>query len=301
VSAGTGDAGPLVDAHVHLWGIGDSDSGILIDPRYRRSLKFLGSGFLLGMHRRKAGYDEWYLTLLLEALRASPVDRAVVQGMEGVYDADGRLDRARTAIRVPNEYTYRVCRQHPELVPAAAISPARADWESELESAAANGAALMCHTGPERAVRCGGPFSFSPEGLAAVLSEGLTVIASHAGTGTPLEGTAGFDAMVRLMERHEKLYADSSAVVQMFRWRWVRRIGRHQLVRSRLLHGSDYPVPITTLPWGALNPVSWWRIGRIRSAFARDFAVKEAAGYGRESALRSARVLGIRPAADPAP
>jgi predicted TIM-barrel fold metal-dependent hydrolase len=318
-------AAPAADCHVHLWGTGDGGSGIWVSRRYRYSLRFLGNGLLLGMHRRGGGgYDGYYLDLLLAALRESSLSHAVVQGMEAVYDARGQLDRRRTAIHIPNEYTYRVCREHPGLVPAAAISPARADWQRELELAAENRAAcvklnpcvggtdpadrrwlpfyrrmrelglvLMCHTGPERAVPVHGPRSCSPAALELPLSEGLTVIASHAGTGTPFEGRGRFDAMVGLMERWENFYADTSAVAQAPRWGWLRRIGAHPLVRARLLHGSDYPVPLTLLPWGVLGCGSWLRLRRIRSRLAKDLVVKEAAGYGRESAQRAARVLGI--------
>jgi mannonate dehydratase len=318
---------PLADCHVHLWGLGDSDSGIWIDRRYRFSLNFLGNGLLLGMHWRKRSgdsYDAYYLKALLAALRRSSVDRAVVQGMEGVYDRDGELDRSSIAIHIPNEYTYRVCAEHPELVPAAAISPARRDWREQLELAAANraayvkmnpcvggtdpgdrtwlpfyekmrelGLALSCHTGPERALP-GGNLEFAdPARLELPLSEGLTVIASHAGTDTWMDDLPFFGHMAELMGRYEKFYADTSAVAQIFRWKWVKRLAENQLVRSRLLHGSDFPVPVSTCPWGGLTPRSWWRIRRMKSAFDRDLAVKEEVGYGRESAERAARVLGI--------
>lgn len=324
---------PLVDCHVHLWGLGDSDSGIWIDRRYRFSLNFLGNGLLLGMHRRKrAGlsYDAYYLKVLLESLRSSPIDLAVVQGMEGVYGAGGELLRDRMAIHIPNEYIYRVCAANPELRPAAAISPARPDWEAQLELAAENDALyvkvnpcvggtdpgdrkwlpfyrrmkdldlkLCCHTGPERALPGSRPEFADPARLELPLSEGLTVIAAHAGTDTWMDSLPYFDNMNRLMERHEGLYADTSAVAQVFRWKWVERVGAGQLVRSRLLHGSDFPVPVTTLPWGVLGLQSWWRIRGMGSAFARDLAVKDVAGYGRESAERAARVLGIASPVDP--
>jgi len=316
---------PLIDMHVHLWGTGDGGSGIRVHPRYRWSPTFLGAGLALGMHWRRAeSYDAYYLKLLLEALDASPLEFAVVQGMEGVYDADGRLDGRRTAIYIPNDYVYRVCREHDCLLPAAAVSPARADWQAELDRAAEQGAlyvklnpcagrtpvgaerwrafyrrlrrlglALVCHTGPERSLWSGPRRLGDPAGLELPLSEGLVVVAAHAATGTLLEGGRPFENMVRLMERFGNLYADTSAVAQWFRWRWLGRLAGHELVRSRLLHGSDYPVPITLLPWGVLSPASWRRVRRLRSRLARDLAVKEEAGFGLASARRAARVLGV--------
>jgi uncharacterized protein len=317
----------LVDCHVHLWGLGDSESGIWIDGGYRRSLNFLGNGLLLGMHWRKRsgeGYDAYFLKLLLRALRASRLDYAVVQGMDGAYDEKGDLQRERMAIHIPNEYTYCVCREHPELLPAAAVSPARRDWQEQLELAAENdalyvkinpcvgrtdpgdrkwlsfyrkmrelGLKLCCHTGPERALPGGNPEFADPARLELPLAEGLTVIAAHAGTDTWMDHLPYFANMAKLMERYENFYADTSAVAQIFRWSWLKRLNQNELVRSRLLHGSDFPVPVSTLPWGALSLASWWRIKWMSSSFARDLAVKEQAGYGHESAERAARVLGI--------
>ena len=68
---------------------------------------------------------------------------------------------------------------------------------------------------------------------------------------------------------------------------------RLELVRSRLLHGSDFPIRPSPLPWGGMSLGAWRRTRRLRgNLLACDYAVKECFGFARESAGRAARVLG---------
>ena len=179
------------------------------------------------------------------------------------------------------------------------LDPAEERWRPFYRRMRELGLPLMCHTGPERAARCLGHQLGDPAGLELPLSEGLTVIAAHAGTGTVFDRRlAHFESLVRLMERHERLYADSAAVAQAFRWKWLARLRDHPLVRSRLLHGSDFPIGSTALPWGGLSWKQWRGLRRERNPLTLDYRVKEAVGFGRESAERAARVLGIGPAGE---
>jgi len=310
---------------VHLFGTGDSDSGVWMSDAYRRSLKCAYIGIKLGLARRRREGDRAYREKLAEFAEGSPLDYLVVLAHDGLYDAGGKLDRSRTEVYVPNDYVFRTCAEHPKLLPAAAVNPSRPDWAAELEKCRRHGARyvkihpcitgmdpaeerwrpfyrkmrelglpLMCHTGPERAARCLGHHLGDPAGLELALSEGLTVIAAHAGTGTVFDRRlAHFESLVRLMERHERLYADSAAVAQAFRWKWLARLRDHPLVRSRLLHGSDFPIGSTVLPWGGVSWKQWRALRRERNPLALDYRVKEAVGFGRESAERAARVLGI--------
>jgi len=313
----------LVDVHVHILGAGDSDSGIWVSPRYRRSAAWVFLKRRLGLSGANGPIDRAYAEGLVAAVRRSPLKYAVGQGYDGFYDAHGELDRSRTDFLVPNDYVFRLAREFPELLPAASVNPARRDWSAELEKCAAAGARyvkinpctmnldpgeerwrpfyrrlaelglpLMCHTGPERALRSFGHKLADPARLELALSEGLTVIAAHAGTAAFFDRFPFFDHLVRLMARHQRLYADSSAVAQLLRWHWMKRLAGHELLRSRLLHGSDYPLPAMALPWGGM---SWrqWRALPAGPTIARDLAIKEAFGIGREAAERAAGVLGI--------
>ena len=315
---------PLVDAHVHLFGTGDSDPGVWMSPRYRRSLKCMYIGLRLGLARRRHDGDRAYVDRLLEFTGPASLDYLVVLAHDGLYDQKGELDRSRTEVYVSNDYVFRICAGHEKLLPAAAVNPERRDWSEQLDECAERGARyvkvhpcitgldvsdrrwlsfyrklrdlglpLMAHTGPERAARCLGHELGDPARLELPLSEGLTVIAAHAGTSTFFDRLPHFENMVRLMEKYEHLYADTSAVAQAFRWHWMKRLGGHPLVRGRLLHGSDYPIGSTALPWGALSWSDWRRVRGEKNPFTLDYLIKEAAGFGRESARRAARVLGV--------
>ena len=321
---------PLLDVHVHAVGAGDSDSGIWVSPRYRRSPVWLFAKWQLGLLGCDGRIDRTYAEKLAAAVRESPLDAAVVQGFDGFYDARGELDRRRTDFLVPNEHVARLAAEFPEILPAASVNPLRRDWAEELAKCAElrclyvkiNPCAmgfdpgeerlrpfyrrmaelrlpLMCHIGPERALTSFGHRLADPAGLGPALEEGLVVIAAHAGTSAAVvDRHPYFENLVRMMERHERLYADSSAVAQPPRWHWMRRIAGNELVRSRLLHGSDYPLPPIALPWGGMS----WRKCRALprgNNIARDFAIKEAFGIGREAAARAGAVL--MPAAGPAP
>ncbi len=115
----------------------------------------------------------------------------------------------------------------------------------------------LCHTGPEYAI----PTSDSsynkyndPEYLIPALDEGATIIVAHCATpyfgvfDTPYE--MHYSNLVKLFNSAEKrgwkLYADISALATPFRYEYIKRILR-DLPQERLLFGSDYPIPISTM------------------------------------------------------
>jgi hypothetical protein len=317
-------AAPMIDIHTHFLGVGDAGPGAWMSPRFRRSANWAYVKLRLGLAGRPGPVDRRYAEKLAAWAAASPLDHVLVQAFDGVYDGRGELDRARTDFFVSNDYVFGLCREFPRLLPAASLNPARRDWSDELEKCAARGAryvkinpcamgldpaeprwqsffwrmrelnlTLMSHVGPERSLRSFGHQLADPARLEPALAEGLTVIAAHAGTAAFFDRFPYFANLVRLMERHGRLYADSSAVAQPLRWHWMRRLAAHDLVRSRLLHGSDFPVGPNAFPWAGLSWRQWRAQHAVENRLARDLAIKEAFGFGRESAARAARVLGL--------
>jgi len=305
-------------------GSGDSGSGIWVSPRYRRSPVWLFARWQLGLLSCGGRFGHTYAEKLAAAVRHSPLDHDVVQGFDGFYDERGVLDCSRTDFLVPNECVAQTARAFPEILPAASVNPHRRDWADELAKCAklralyvkVNPCAmrfdpgdarwrpfyskmaelrlpLMCHIGPERALRSFGHTLADPAKLELPLSEGLTVIAAHAGSAAILlDRFPYFSRLLDMLGRHERLYADSSAVAQPLRWHWMERVAGSELLRSRLLHDSDYPLPPSALPWRGMT----WRQCRELprdNNIARDYAIKEAYGIGREAAERAARVLGV--------
>lgn len=306
----------LVDAHVHLLGLGDGGSGCFISPRLGASLLVRFLMRRLGLRRGSADAD--YLALLLRARRGSRFDRLLVFGHDAVYDRRGRIDRAKTHLYVPNDYVLRVAREHPrDFWACASINPSRADAMDELERVAEGGAravkvhppiqgidpgdpayrpfyrrlaelglVLVIHTGHEHSAPIHGQRLGHPSGVVTALEEGATVVAAHAGTCAFHDATDFYPAFRALLDRWPNLYGDTAILGTVLRLGVLRRLAHDPVVRSRLVHGSDFPLPASNLIWR--------RPGIIREAnlLERDAKVKEAYGLFEEAARRGAGIYG---------
>jgi hypothetical protein len=108
---------------------------------------------------------------------------------------------------------------------------------------------------------------------------GVTVIAAHCAT---VGGSRrGYWPELRAMfDRYPNLYGDISAVSFPGKIRCVKHILADGL-SDRIIHGSDFPVPIQPF-WAWLGGVISWsdyrRIRKIPNPLARDIAWKRAAG-----------------------
>ena len=72
---------------------------------------------------------------------------------------------------------------------------------------------------------------------------GVKVIAAHCGTKSGLFDPEYFHVFSEMIQRHPNLYGDSSAFNVPIRGRHVRKCLVEPLA-GRILHGSDYPVPV---------------------------------------------------------
>jgi hypothetical protein len=213
------DAAKMWDSHVHLVGIGDSDSGIrvhpgmnsLLDPgQYARRLFLMNAGCVYGA--APGEIDRAYVSRmrnLVAGLR--PGARLLLYAFDSTHDAQGRVLWERTGFYVPNRYARDVARAHPEFEWAASIHPYRADALDALDRAAAEGARavkwlppamgidpaaprckpfyralarldlpLISHAGEERAVLGAEAQALAnPLRLRAALDEGVRVVAAH--------------------------------------------------------------------------------------------------------------------------
>jgi hypothetical protein len=213
------DAAKMWDSHVHLVGIGDSDSGIrvhpgmnsLLDPgQYARRLFLMNAGCVYGAAPGEV--DRAYVSRmrnLVAGLR--PGARLLLYAFDSTHDAQGRVLWERTGFYVPNRYARDVARAHPEFEWAASIHPYRADALDALDRAAAEGARavkwlppamgidpaaprckpfyralarldlpLISHAGEERAVLGAEAQALAnPLRLRAALDEGVRVVAAH--------------------------------------------------------------------------------------------------------------------------
>lgn len=316
-----------VDVHVHIAGIGSGGTGCRLSGRILDSLPFRFYVFqqgLLGGRFRRA--DEVVRERLFAALDAAPSVRfAVVLALDAVHGTDGRPDEARTHLYVPNDYVLALARAHPKILAGVSIHPARRDAIEELERCAAAGASLvkwlppaqgidpadpafvpfydrmaalrmplLSHTGRERTAVVVRADLEDPRRLALPLSRGVAVIAAHCGSRGGMWGPEPFTDFVALARGHENLFGDNSAMSSLLRGQYLSALLREADVLPRVLHGSDYPVPVTPLSYlGLLPPRAFAAALREKSPLERDVRMKLALGVPRECFTRALGILRI--------
>lgn len=297
--------------HVHIVGNGAQGSGCWLRPTGLH--RALGKFMLQHIGMKVTGFDDpnfdsLYVERLLEQLKGSSLDAAVILAQDDVYDETGKRMDCGT-FYVPNEYILGLCRQHPQLLPAASIHPARADALDELERCLAGGAVmlkllpncnnvdcndrryqkfwermaaaklpLLAHTGGEHTLHVVRPDLQDPRVLELPLQCGVTCIAAHMASKGGVVDKDYFDVLLDMMRRYPNLYGDISAFNIPFRSKHFREC----LGLQRVLHGSDYPVP-TFGHWAWMRGLVDWKTfrqwERQSNVLERDYQLKRAVGF----------------------
>ena len=141
------DPAEVIDAHVHLLGVGGGPNGAWIGDQMRRPtnpLQYARYRFFLNASCVPSGVDpnRAFLDRLLACHRATmPGSRLMLLAFDQVHDPDGRPRPETTAFFVPNAYARAVAARHPnELAWAASVHPYRTDAVQALDAAVAEGA-----------------------------------------------------------------------------------------------------------------------------------------------------------------
>lgn len=316
-------AADLLDAHVHLFGTGDSGSGCFLSDAQQRHFTYGLLQRLLALPER--GMDEAYVERLLAQLRSSPLRRVLLFAQDGRYDRQGRLDRDATSAYCPNDWLFAVCRRDPaRLLPCASINPKRRDALAEAERCKALGAravkvhppvqdvdpadaalepfweqlarlglVLVVHTGSESAAAITRSEFGDPLRLEHALAAGCTVVAAHAGFGSFLDGLDFFPSLQAMVRRHERLFCDTAVLASAFRWRNLPRLLADEVVLARTLHGSDWPFPSNpAVFWNRLPAGALAELAGERNLLARDLRLKQALGLPAACCTRGNALFG---------
>ncbi len=268
--------------------------------------------------------DRLVVERVLQWVRESSMGCAVILAHEQVYDSGGCVLPEVGSFYVPNEYVLDLARKHAEFLPAVSIHPARADALEELERCLAGGAVMMkclpnchnidcgdrrftrfwermaeaglpllAHTGGEHTVPVVRKEFADPRVLRRPLEIGVKVVAAHCATKSGLFDPEYFHVFEEMLGRYPGLYGDTSAFNVPIRGRHVRRCLREPTV-SRLVHGSDFPVPVLG-HWAWIQGFVSWEdfraCQRISNPLERDFQLKRAMGFGPEHFTRIWEVL----------
>jgi len=307
----------MIDAHVHLIGNGSAGSGCWL--RHRGAQRVLETFMLREIGLTSAdlqrNFDELYVERLRTMIRGAGLSHTLLLAQENVYSDRGEIVPDRAAFYVPNSWVLELARRYPEFVPAVSIHPARPDALEELERCLEGGAAVMkclpncqnidparphyrkfwermaeaglpllAHTGGERVLPVLRPDLANPRMLTTPLELGVTVIAAHCGSAAGL-GTADFFPEWRSMiECYPRLFGDTSAWSFPGKFRHLAQL-LEPAVCARLVHGSDFPVPVQPV-WAWLARCLSWsdyrRIRKLGNPLARDLALKQALGFPDE-------------------
>jgi uncharacterized protein len=311
---------PPIDMHVHIVGNGLRGSGcwLKVGAWHRPLAAFMLHHIGVGVGTQAPEFDEAYANHLARLVRESSLGAAVILAQDEVYDAMGRK-LAFGSFYVPNDYILRLAVEHPEFLPAVSIHPARADALDELDRCLELGAVmlkllpnclnvdcndsryrkfwermaetklpLLAHTGGEHTVPVYDKKLADPEVLRLPLECGVTVIAAHSATKSGLTDPEYFHKFCEMLPRYANLYGDTSAFNVPIRGRHVRACLKEGTA-ARLLHGSDYPVPVFG-HWALLQGFMGWEsfraAARISNVLERDYQLKRAVGFGPEHFTR---------------
>ncbi|HXG46904.1 MAG TPA: amidohydrolase family protein, partial [Methylomirabilota bacterium] len=272
--------------------------------------------------------DRLFVDRLLEHVRHSSLGAVVILAHDHVRDEHGAILPDAGSFYVPNDYVLRLAREHSEFLPAVSIHPARPDALEELDRCLAAGAVMMkclpnchnidcsnrrftrfwermaeaglpllAHTGGEHTVPVVRKEFSDPRILDWPLQCGVTVIAAHCGTKSGLFDPEYFRVFADMLRRHPRLYGDTSAFNVPIRGRHIPECLREPLV-SRMIHGSDYPVPVYG-HWAWVEGFIGWRdfrrCERLPSLLEKDFQLKIAMGFPPETFTRVHQILRPRP------
>ena len=315
-----------IDCHVHIVGNGSGGTGCWLRVRgwHRPLAALMLRSIGLPGDAMTGDMDRLYIERLLELVRGSSLGAAVILAQDLVYDDQGREVKDAGSFYVPNEYVLKLARTHPEFLPAVSIHPARPDALEELERCLAGGAVMMkclpncqnincadrrftkfwermaeaklpllAHTGGEHTLPVVRPDYSDPRILALPLECGVTVIAAHCATKSGLTDPEYFHVFAEMTRRFPNLYGDTSAFNVPLRCRHVDKCLQEPLL-SRMVHGSDYPVPVHgywAWLWRHLDWKSMRRWEREPNILERDYQLKVAMGFPPECFTRIGRLL----------
>lgn len=312
----------IVDMHIHIVGAGDGGTGCHLSRDMRRSFTFRSLIRLLRVERAEA-LDAAVREQTVHWIGTAGLDAAVLLAQDAVRDEGGRPLWLKTPFYTPNEYVASICRESPSLFFGASVHPARPDALQEIDRCAELGAVLLkihpviygidlrdpafgayfrhaASLGLPVLIHCGlinalfprKRHAGDPPVLRQALDVGATVIAAHAGRATPITHPETLAQLREMMAEYPHLYADTAALAQPFMIRCLRDILADDLWRSRLVHGSDFPVPPVAVPLtSGLSAGACWSLLREPNPILRDVRIKQAMGCPDEIFARGWRLM----------
>ena len=312
-----------IDCHVHLSALLPGHG--MMSPRLLRSPRFWLLAKRFGISLDPAYADDALERLLVTQLdEAVELDAAVLLAFDAVYDLDGKFDESNTHLVLENDHAINIVARHPKLLFGCSVHPYRPDAIEELERCVRRGAVLckwlpitqgidpshpkcfpfyealahhglplLSHTGGEKMLPNINRLA-DPTLLLPAVRRGVRVIAAHCGTRSAYRESDYLPQWSRMAIEHEHFYGDTAALNLPTRSYAFRKLLADDRLRSKLVHGSDWPViPIPpAMLLGAAEVVRQLEQGNwIR----RDAAIKRKLGLDDAYFTRAATILRLPP------
>jgi predicted TIM-barrel fold metal-dependent hydrolase len=312
----------VIDCHVHICaftpGHGKMSQHLL------GTIPFRFMRWRLGVRGEDETSERDLEELLINLIQGTPqIDAVVLLAFDAVYTRDGVLDDSNTHLYVTNDYAIELCRRHPRsLLFGASVHPYRNDAVAELERCIKAGAVLLkwlpivqnfnpadercfplyealahyklpllSHTGGENSLPNLDISVADPMLLEPALKRGVTVIGAHCGTKSAPGEYDYLPQWSYLAKEYEHFYGDTAALNLPTRDYAYRTILEDEEFRSKLLHGSDWP--ILPLPPARLGSAACMEMIADDNWLRRDVRIKERLGLAsdRDYWLRAGRIL----------
>lgn len=318
------DCNPMViDCHVHISALmpgHGSMSRKLLD-----SFAFRFMRWRLGVKGEDERTERQLESVLVRTIDETPkLDAAVVLAFDAVYRPDGTRDDANTHLFVTNDYVMELARRHRKVLFGASVHPYRRDALDELERCVAGGAVLakwlpntqgmnpadgrclafydalaqhrlplLCHTGGEKSLPQVDPLLGEPRLLEPALQRGVTVILAHCGTRSFPGEPDWLDQFTQIVRKYPNAYGDTSALNLPMRSHAYGPALRDPQVRSKLVHGSDWPI-IAIPPLSRLGTATALDLMADGNWMRRDVRIKQALGFDEGYWQRAGSILRLR-------
>src|SRR3989441_2602451 len=274
----------VIDCHVHLAALRAAGNGCYISPTLLNSplFRFLRWKHRLPIEDAARSNQEYVEGLLLELRRSKYVKKAVLLGMDGVYDANGVLDVEKTEFLVGNDYVLNLARSYPdEFLPGVSVNPQRRDALDELDRCVAAGAKLvkvlpntqgfdpgnrkyipfyrklaqlrvplLSHVGYEFSLISRDQSAGDPSKLRVPLEEGVTVIAAHGCSNGLVAYEPYYRTLLDLVQRYANFFADVSALTLPNRFGMLWRLRRPPPEPAPRPFPGGHPRPVFFFPCG---------------------------------------------------
>ncbi len=302
-----------IDVHVHLAALPDGQNGCFISQKMLKGFLFRSFFRNMGLTLdHPARTNRLYLEHLLHALSKSKrVRKAVVLAMDGVYDAQGHLNKQKTEFLICNDYILETVKRFPEMLLAGvSINPKRRDAIEELDRCVEAGAVLvkvlpnaqafdpadaayrpfwrrmalhkiplLSHTGYEFSLLGQDQSVGDPGRLQNALEEGVTVIAAHGVSFGLFFYEKYWRTFQDLVKKYPYFFWDASALSLPNRVGMLLRIRQHPELWPRMVFGTDYP--LTSFAYPALLAGHWheyWELRNIKNPFDRHYRLLQILG-----------------------